>query len=368
MTKVKDIILNKDTSAEQPQQKYQSVLTPQQSAPQTISNEMEQRGKELMREDVAKTPAKQIMETKPAERKYDTYEEMYKAMNVYTPPTTEELEAEKKRRKRNAILNAVGDGISSLANLYYTTKGAPAVKNDPRASLSERSRARWDYLDKVRGDKTQQYIRGLAEAKAADKRQADADKKWREQMNLSLKLADEREELAALKAKLDAEEAAKKREYTTSEREAKQDFTAEQNEANRQAKITTAQISQAGQNKRAEMSAETKNITNIQKAEGKNMPFYDGEGNVINVSESVWKTSRGQVLDAMKEDGIEPNTYEKGYNEEQFIKNNWYKSPSAVEKMKELQSLKKSRKANPMSSTKKPNPMAATKKSNPMND
>ena len=255
MATTKDKILQPPTPAEQTKQKYGNVLSPQQSGAQGINKEMEQRGKELMQEGVTKTPVKQILETKPAEPKYETYEDMFRAMNTYTPPTTEELEAEKKKRKRNAMLNAVGDGISSLANIYYTTKGAPAVKYDPRANLSERSRARWDYLDKVRDAKTQQYIRGLAEAKAADKRKADADKKWREQMNLSLQLANEREELAALKAKLAAEEEAKNREYKTSEREASQEFKAKENEADRQTKITTANISQAGQNYRADNSA-----------------------------------------------------------------------------------------------------------------
>lgn len=60
-----------------------------------------------------------------------------------------------KQRKRAMLWAAIGDGVSSLANLYYTTKGAPSAY-DPRTSLSKQAQERYDYLDKLaRSDRKQ---------------------------------------------------------------------------------------------------------------------------------------------------------------------------------------------------------------------
>lgn len=51
------------------------------------------------------------------------------------PRTKEEQEKLEKRRRRNALFAAIGDGISALSNLYFTTKGAPSA--DQSKSLSK---------------------------------------------------------------------------------------------------------------------------------------------------------------------------------------------------------------------------------------
>lgn len=53
-----------------------------------------------------------------------------------------------KQRKRMQLLAALGDGISSLANLYYTTKGANSAY-DSRTSLSKKAQERYDKLDEL---------------------------------------------------------------------------------------------------------------------------------------------------------------------------------------------------------------------------
>jgi len=65
-------------------------------------------------------------------------------------------EMEDKRRKREAIFSAIGDGISSLSNLITASKGAPNVFN-PQESLSEKSRKRWDELNKERESRLARY-------------------------------------------------------------------------------------------------------------------------------------------------------------------------------------------------------------------
>lgn len=58
-----------------------------------------------------------------------TYVEMFKELNPYTPPTQEQLEKERKNQKRATVISAISDGISSLANLYFSSQGAPNMYN-----------------------------------------------------------------------------------------------------------------------------------------------------------------------------------------------------------------------------------------------
>lgn len=55
----------------------------------------------------------------------------------FHPMTSEELENQKKNRKKELIVGAIGDGISAFANLFFTTKGAPsAYKSNNRGKKS----------------------------------------------------------------------------------------------------------------------------------------------------------------------------------------------------------------------------------------
>lgn len=62
------------------------------------------------------------------------------------PRTPEEQENLEKKRKRDALFAAIGDGVSALSNLYFTTKGSPSA--DQSKSLSKAIRERDDKDDK----------------------------------------------------------------------------------------------------------------------------------------------------------------------------------------------------------------------------
>lgn len=47
----------------------------------------------------------------------------------FKPKTEEDLAKERKRRKFELIAGAIGDGISSLSNLFFASKGAPSTIN-----------------------------------------------------------------------------------------------------------------------------------------------------------------------------------------------------------------------------------------------
>lgn len=66
---------------------------------------------------------------------------------TYPQKSDEELKKEKKRERLSRLFNALGDGISALSNLYFTTKGAPNAYTGDN-TLSERWKARREELRK----------------------------------------------------------------------------------------------------------------------------------------------------------------------------------------------------------------------------
>lgn len=132
-----------------------------------------------------------------------SYVDMYKRLNPYKEPTADELEAERRKQKRESMFSALGDGISALANLYFTTQYAPNAY-DGRTGLSARARARFDKLKKDREDNQRQYMDGYLRALAMDEARDDRDRSWRHQLEREA-VADERYDEQAALARAKAE-------------------------------------------------------------------------------------------------------------------------------------------------------------------
>lgn len=101
------------------------------------------------------SPAVTAAPTNAEVNKQRNYEDMIAMLNNEQDKykTTDPKEAEKlaKKKKREAIFAAIGDGISALSNLYFTTKGANN-SYDPKASLSARNKERWDRIKREADD------------------------------------------------------------------------------------------------------------------------------------------------------------------------------------------------------------------------
>lgn len=86
--------------------------------------------------------------------------------------TDEQKAAEEKRRKREQLWNSIGDGVSALSNLYFTTKGAPARRIDPRTTLSARTQELYDKIDAERKSDEQQMLNAYIKQQGADSKAA----------------------------------------------------------------------------------------------------------------------------------------------------------------------------------------------------
>lgn len=108
-----------------------------------------------------------------------TYTDMFKIMNTTRPMTVNERKEDVKRRKRQAMFAALGDGISALSNLYFTTQGAPSSYSGN--TLSAKQQARYDALRKERQTNERQYYNDYLNAVRLD----DAREKWKENLAMN---------------------------------------------------------------------------------------------------------------------------------------------------------------------------------------
>lgn len=151
-------------------------------------------------QDLMHQRMKEVLEPSPEQKTENdkpvtTYSEIYEKLNPR--PSEAELEAERKRQRRNAVIAAIGDGISALANLHYTGKGAPS-SFDPKQGLSAKLQERYDKLNAERRAHDKEWRAGYARAQALDQ-QATAAKKREEGLLARLRqqreLADEARKL-----------------------------------------------------------------------------------------------------------------------------------------------------------------------------
>ncbi len=145
-----------------------------------------------------------------------SYVELYEALNPDKPETAEEKAKREKREKSEAILSSVGDGISALANLFYTMRGAPS-SYDASNGMSARARQRWDRLRQEREANRRAYNSGLFQAMVMDRQQERDDRNWRHTLERE-RIADKRydEKAARDKAMADLEDQLARNEISAS--------------------------------------------------------------------------------------------------------------------------------------------------------
>ena len=135
---------------------------------------------------------------------YGKYEEEYRKYNPDPVRTPGEEEKARKKRRRAEIISAIGDGISALSNLFFTTRYAPN-KYDHRNSMSEKTRVRYDRLSEDYEKKKAAYLAGLHKARQTDDTEREREwRKWLEGKRLERdEAAEERsKEMHGLEAKL----------------------------------------------------------------------------------------------------------------------------------------------------------------------
>ena len=109
-----------------------------------------------------------------------SYVELYNKLNPYEEQSDEDKKKERKKQRRERLFAAIGDGISALSNLFFTTKGAPSMV-DGKTTMTGAVKARHEQLAKEREAKKTAYFNGYMKARQMDEQRADTERKWNRQ-------------------------------------------------------------------------------------------------------------------------------------------------------------------------------------------
>lgn len=139
-----------------------------------------------------------------------SYVDLFHALNPYRPETAEDRAKREKKEKREAIFSALGDGLSAMSNLYFTTQYAPNAYNASNG-MSARTKDRWEKLRAEREANDRAYYQGYLQAMSLDDAQDKDDRNWRHMLEREKK-ADELAEKRDLREDAKEERAAKKAE------------------------------------------------------------------------------------------------------------------------------------------------------------
>lgn len=266
-----------------------------------------------------------------------TYAELYE--KLYPKPDTEQLKKNAKHARTRNIIAALGDGISAIANLHYTTKGAPNMY-DGKSTLTAKSQARYDKLMQDYKDNLDKYKQGQLKAEQLDKewnhrteREKIADEQWKQ----SFEHTKERAKVADDHWDKDYTYRENRDNQSQENWEKTYDLQKQTQQDNKQ--FRKDQID--AQNKRTE-AARAKGVR------GKETVFSDGKGNNVIIYDNVWKGSKQSIINALSEDPqFQDNLLLRKINRgiatkdevDNFINQNWYKSDKAKAIMLTLSQL-----------------------------
>lgn len=264
------------------------------------------------------------------------YEKLLNQLNPYTIPSEKDLEKERKREKRAQLFAAIGDGIAALSNLFFTTQGAPSMY-DGKNTITGANKVRYDKLVKDREGKNDAYFNSLMRARQADSENANRERSWQRQLGLDKEARDRYQESIAHR---------NERERIADERyKSEQDYRmGRDEESDKRWKATFAE-NKRQHNENIKVRREQARATAARGVRGKQLGFADGNGNQVAIYENVWKGSMQQVYDAMLED-LAPAEKKKLKKEldtpqkkEDYVKQNWHKSPKASKIMLTLSGI-----------------------------
>lgn len=120
----------------------------EEGAPSPIDPAVQAKGNKDLRdvrnEASPKTTASVTQEESDADREVRSYNDLLRELKdrAEKKPLSPE---EEKRKKRDKLISGIGDALASVANLYFTTKGAPNMY-DPKHNLSDVAKAKWDEI------------------------------------------------------------------------------------------------------------------------------------------------------------------------------------------------------------------------------
>lgn len=292
-------------------------------------------------EEVKQSEVESETQSKPADKKSLSYVEMYEQLNP--KPDPEQIKKQLKRQRTRNIISAIGDGVSALSNLHFTTKGAPNMY-DGKNTMTAASQARYDKLMKDYQDNLEAWRQGRMKAEQLDKewnhradREKVTDDQWRQSFEHTKSQAEATNKFNQDKFDYEKTKNSEVHELNKDKHEEdKRQF--DENMQLQWAKLNTEK------DKNAADTAYKTYIMNGGKNSDKNKrTVLSAEGgNDVSIHTGVWENAVPQLFNIMMDEGIDPYPNLSGAKKanalkemtpeeiENFVKGQWQKSPRAV--------------------------------------
>jgi hypothetical protein len=266
--------------------------------------------------------------------------EMVERLSPNKPDDAAKIAADEKRRKREELFAGIGDGISALANLYFTSKGAPNMNlSSDKASMAKTVNDRWAKIAAQKAQKAKDYFEQYYKAQQADREQANADRNYDFQTSRA-KAADDQwqKTFDQTQNQFNWTKDFKEKEFTANQKTAAE----ERKEKRRQFDLTygleTKKLDETKAYNRIKATAAT------QKANGGNMQFMGADNKQYTIPSNVWKNAYPQMYKMILADknlSSEVATARYTLNSdpkkvEEFVKEHWMDCPKAVEYMERM--------------------------------
>lgn len=299
--------------------------------------------KEENKEEVK--PAQDSPQKSPPQKRVHNYEQLLN--ELYPKPDKEQLEKRAKHARTKNLIAALGDGVSTIANLVATSKGAPNMDTG-KNTLSSASQVRYDKLLKNYKDNLEKYRQGQLKGlemnwkkEQAEQAQSNADRAYNfEQSKFNYTKA--RHGIEDDRYAIEQQHRAD-REKVQDERD-ERDF----NENVRRFEIQQKNAEEDRKIKERQVDNYTRRYNAT--ARGKKLGFSDGGNNTVTIYENVWKVSYPAVFEQLVNEGIGSDGFDSaGYasmimemtskEKRDFVEQNWHKSEKARAMMQELSKI-----------------------------
>lgn len=313
-----------------PKQQTQNYLTNNPQVKKQISNILGNSNKVLTAEELQKIDEKKrkvFEQSQPVE----VEEKLYEKKHLEENPKPEESDEEKRLKRNRQTIAALGDGLSSLSNLYFTTQYAPNTPMSSLSSLSEKMKARYDKIDAERNADIDKWKLGLEKAKNLDV----ATKQARQELDLTLAKMQQAQDNLEFQEKNKDKRA--KEDRISRERIAEAKLKAEKNKKSSSGSGSSSSESEKKENATQYRSADK--VVEIQKNAEANMPWTQ-------LYSAILETAKNHKQDGFQavENGIVKNLKFHPLGSEKatdkyirdVVKKYWGYSKKAVEIMKKV--------------------------------
>ena len=265
------------------------------------------------------------------------------------PMTQEEKAEQEKKYKRQQIFNAIGEGIQALSNLFFTTRGAPSMYTGQNNSL-DRTKVSYDKMMNDNRDNALAYYNLYFRAKQADDAKADGERRWQRLLGLD-QYQRERDQAADQRHQNEWNYKVERDKAADQRYEDEQEYSKSRDKAADEQWQKSFDQRERQHKEDRETERERNAATSARGVRGKRIGFADGDGNQVGIYENVWKGSMQQVFDAMisdlaPTDETERKRFEREMRKldtpqkkEDYVQQNWHKSPKASQIMLTLSKL-----------------------------